>query len=308
MFNHLHGHSTFSFLEAIGKPLAIINKAKELEMASIAITDYNGMYGIIKFYQQANDAGIKPLIGIETGFVMDINSNIVESQIWNIVVLATNKQAYQNLMELTSFANKEGLAMKPKIDLAALQKFGEGMICFFWWTDSRLGKMISLDEKESKIIEIIGMIQNAVGKDHVFLEIIAQEYKYFPELKKVNEFVTQIADKEHIPCIIGNNFFYPDKTDKQAWEVALSIKDGTKIYDENRRKPKWAYHIMTEDEIRNICKKNGMDDTFITTCIEQNNKIADSIDVQIDLHQSLFPAYETPDDIREMYEEHMKKN
>ena len=61
-FIHLHGHSTFSFLEAIGKPAAIVNKAKELEMNAIAITDYNGMYGMVKFYQTAKDAGIKPII------------------------------------------------------------------------------------------------------------------------------------------------------------------------------------------------------------------------------------------------------
>jgi len=62
MFTHLHGHSTFSFLEAIGKPNKILARAKELEMNAIAITDYNGMYGIIKFYQTAKDERIKPII------------------------------------------------------------------------------------------------------------------------------------------------------------------------------------------------------------------------------------------------------
>jgi DNA polymerase III alpha subunit len=50
-FAHLHGHSTFSFLEAIGKPASILHTAQELGMKAIAITDYNGMYGAIKFYQ-----------------------------------------------------------------------------------------------------------------------------------------------------------------------------------------------------------------------------------------------------------------
>lgn len=120
-FTHLHGHSTFSFLEAIGKPAAILNKAKELGMDAIAITDYNGMYGIIKFYQTAKDMGIKPIIGIETGFVMDIDSQIPEQQVGNIVILAKSKEGYQSLMELTSFANKEGIKGKPKIDLQALK-------------------------------------------------------------------------------------------------------------------------------------------------------------------------------------------
>ncbi|MEI7919516.1 MAG: PHP domain-containing protein [bacterium] len=61
-FTHLHGHSTFSFLEAIGKPANIISTAKELGMDAIAITDYNGMYGMVKFYQATKDTGIKPII------------------------------------------------------------------------------------------------------------------------------------------------------------------------------------------------------------------------------------------------------
>lgn len=65
MFTHLHGHSTFSFLEAIGRIPKIIARAKELEMNAIAITDYNGMYSCIRFYQAAIAEGIKPIIGIE---------------------------------------------------------------------------------------------------------------------------------------------------------------------------------------------------------------------------------------------------
>ena len=76
-------------------------------MNAIAITDYNGMYGMVKFYQIAKDEEIKPIIGVEVGFVMDINSQINEQQIGNIVILAKSKEGYQSLMELTSFTNKE---------------------------------------------------------------------------------------------------------------------------------------------------------------------------------------------------------
>lgn len=55
MYIHLHGHSSFSFLEAIGKPNKILARAKELGMTSIAITDYNGLYGAIKLLQYAKD-------------------------------------------------------------------------------------------------------------------------------------------------------------------------------------------------------------------------------------------------------------
>ena len=303
-FIHLHGHSTFSFLEAIGKPVAIIKKAKELWMNAIAITDYNGMYGMVKFYQIAKDEGINPIIGVEIGFVMDINSQIPDQHIGNIVIIAKNKEGYQSLMELTSFANKEWIKGKPKIDLQALKTFWRDIICLFWWANSRIGKMIALDEKETKMIEIIHLMEDIIGKENIYLEIIAQNYDETTESQKVNDFLLTLAEKEHIECVVDNNYFYPSNTDKQAWEVALAIKDGLKIYDEGRRKPKGQFHIMSEQEIRDILEHNGFEKKIINQLIENNESIADQIDVKIDLNQSLFPNYETPEDVRQLYEQY----
>ncbi len=307
MFTHLHGHSTFSFLEAIGKPAAIVNKAKELWMNAIAITDYNGMYGMVKFYQLAKDAGIKPIMGVELGFVMDIDSQIPENQIGNIVIIAKTKEGYQSLMELISFANKEGIKSKPKIDLQALKRFWREIICISGWANSRIGKMIALDEKESKMTEIMHLIQDTIGKENFFLEIIAQDYNETNEQKKTNEYIMEIAKKEGISCVVNNNYFYPSKNDKQAREVALAIKDGLKIYDESRRKPKGQFHIMSEKEIKEILKNNGYDSSTIDTLINTNNAIADSIVTTIDLNQALFPNYETPEDVKEIYEQYKDK-
>lgn len=304
MFTHLHGHSTFSFLEAIGKPAAIINKAKELWMNAIAITDYNGMYGMVKFYQLAKDAGIKPIIGVEVGFVMDADSQIPTQQVGNIVIIAKTKEWYQSLMELTSFANKEGIKGKPKIDLQALKRFWREIICIVGGANSRIGKMIALDEKESKIIEIIHLIQDTIGKKNFYLELIAQDYNETTESKKANEMILALAEKEQIACVVDNNYFYPSKGDKEAREVALAIKDGLKIYDENRRKPKGQFHIMTEDEIRTILEHNGLDKKIINQLIDTNATIADSITTAIDLNQALFPNYETPEDVKELYEKY----
>lgn len=55
---------------------------------------------------------------------MDIASAINPNQVGNIILIAKNKEGYQNLMILTSFADKEGIAGKPKIDINALQKYG----------------------------------------------------------------------------------------------------------------------------------------------------------------------------------------
>jgi DNA polymerase III alpha subunit len=113
--------------------------------------------------------------------------------------------------------------------------------------------MIAIDEKESKIIEIIHMIQDTIG----------------------NELLLALGDKESIGCVVNNNYFYPSQGEKQAREVALAIKDGMKIYDENRRKPKGQFHIMSEEEIIEILEHNGLDKHTISQMIENNNTIAE---------------------------------
>jgi DNA polymerase III alpha subunit len=167
--------------------------------------------------------------------------------------------------------------------------------------------MLAVDEKESKIKEIIHMIQESVGKENVFLEIIAQSYTETTEHKKINDLLLAIAEQEDIPCIVNNVYCYPNKADKQAWEVALAIKDGMKIYDENRRKPKGQFYIMTQEEITSILQDNGFPKHIIQKLIDTNNKIADDITTEIELNQALFPNYETPDDIKALYEQHKEE-
>lgn len=302
-FVHLHGHSTFSFLEAIGKPNKILSKAKELEMPAIAITDYNGMYCAVKFYQTAKEEGIKPIIWVELGFVIDISS-VNPNMIWNIVLIAENKTWYESLMKIVWYANREWIQNKPKTDLNQIKLNKDWIIIIWGGTQSRISKMLISGEKEEKIDEILKMLIDIVGKEHLFLEITAQDEKLLPEIKKINDFILILAEKNWLSCTIANNYHYISKSDKEAREVALAIKDWKKIYDETRRKPKWDFHIMSRIEIEETMKKNWYSDDVVQISIENNLKIAERINTEIELNQALFPNYESPEDVKELYEQY----
>ena len=64
-FTHLHVHTEYSLLDGSCKIKELIDRAKELGMQSLAITDHGVMYGVIDFYKAAVNAGIKPIIGCE---------------------------------------------------------------------------------------------------------------------------------------------------------------------------------------------------------------------------------------------------
>jgi DNA polymerase III alpha subunit len=91
--------------------------------------------------------------------------------------------------------------------------------------------------------------------------------------------------------------------DAEAFEVARAIKDNKKIYDEDRRKTIGQYHIVDGAWIMDTMKRNGYDESAINQWIDQTQTIADSIDIQLDMGETLFPNYEVSDDIQALYKQ-----
>jgi len=65
-FVHLHCHSEYSLLDGLSRIPQIVARAKELGQPALALTDHGVIYGAVEFWQAATDAGIKPIIGMES--------------------------------------------------------------------------------------------------------------------------------------------------------------------------------------------------------------------------------------------------
>jgi DNA polymerase III alpha subunit len=84
--------------------------------------------------------------------------------------------------------------------------------------------------------------------------------------------------------------------------MALAIKDGNKMYNQYRRKPIWEFYIMTWEEIKEISLSNGYESTDIDKRIDNTNKIAKQIKIEILMWQALFPNYNTPEEMKGIYD------
>lgn len=304
MYIPLHWRSTFSFLEAIGTPKLIIQRAKELWFPAIALTDLDVMYGAIQFYQAANAEEIKPIIGLEVGFVLNNDNAPTSNNIGSIVLLAKNDEWYLNLMKLTSFAGQEGITNRPKIDITTLEKYKEGILTFSWGPNSRIAKLINNGEPLSKAEEILTMLKSKLWAENCYLEIIAQDESKETEIAKINKQILELSNSTNIPCIVSNIYAYPKPEDKKTQELAMAIKDNLKLYDPQHRTPTTENHLMTEDEIKKICFKNSYTESQINERIQNTEAISNLCNAKIQMGQALFPKYEAEAEILDLY----KKN
>src|SRR5947209_18708341 len=64
-FVHLHLHTEYSLLDGSIRMKELMKKAAEFNMHAVAMTDHGNLFGAIEFYQEAQRAGVKPIIGCE---------------------------------------------------------------------------------------------------------------------------------------------------------------------------------------------------------------------------------------------------
>lgn len=130
-FVHLHTHSEYSLLDGACRLPDLLKRCQELAMPAVTITDHGVLYAAIDFYNQAKQAGIKPIIGCEVyvapGSRWDKERRSSEKP-FHLILLCENETGYRNLTRLVSRAFIEGFYYKPRVDKELLEHYHEGLI------------------------------------------------------------------------------------------------------------------------------------------------------------------------------------
>lgn len=197
-FVHLHVHSHYSFLDGLSKVKDLVKKAKEFGMSALALTDHGGMYGAIEFYKACKDAGIKPLVGVETYIAnrtrFDKDGQL-DTKRYHLTLIARNNVGYKNLMKAVSKSYMEGFYYKPRMDKDLLKQHGEGLICLTGCPASEFVTLLR-EHKFREARELVQFYIECFGKEHVFIEVMNHTETDFyhewyihtiSEMKKISE-------------------------------------------------------------------------------------------------------------------------
>ena len=229
-FVHLHVHTEYSLLDGASRIDTLVQKAKQLNMPAIAITDHGSMYGVIDFYKSAKKHGIKPIIGCEVYIAPKSRhekSAIEGESSYHLVLLAENQIGYQNLIALVSKAYSEGFYYKPRIDKELLKEYNEGLICLSACIAGEIPQLLLKGNKEKAEVVIQEYI-DIFGKDNFFIEI--QDHG-LPEQKSTNPILIELANKYQIGLVATNDLHYINKDDSEFHDVLLCIQTGKTVED-----------------------------------------------------------------------------
>ncbi len=291
---HLHNHTHHSLLDGLTKIPDMVARVKELGMEACAITDHGTMSGAIEFYKAAKSAGIKPIIGIETYVAARTRHDrdpAKDKARYHLTLLAMNHKGYQNLMQLSTIANLEGVYYKPRIDHELLEQYNEGIICMSGCIGGELGENLRNDDYE-KAKEIAGWYKSVFG-DRYYMELQDHGHpearSHWPEQKKVNDYIERISEELDIPCVVTSDGHYLNHEDQEAHEILLCVGTGAYLSDEKRMSLKdFELHLTTPEDIISRWQKTN------PQAIANTKAIADRCDVEIKLGDILIPKFPTP--------------
>ncbi|MFC1846797.1 DNA polymerase III subunit alpha [Chloroflexota bacterium] len=285
MFTHLHVHTEYSLLDGMCLIPRLIDRAKELGMDALAITDHGVMHGAIQFYQAARAAGIKPIIGCEFYIAPDsrLNRSAADKKNYHLVLLAKNHTGYQNLIQLTTQAHLEGFYYKPRVDKELLEKHKEGLIAMSACLAGEIPALI-LENRLEDARKAALWYRQTFGD--FYLEI---QRHPMPELEKVNQALISLANELDIPMVATNDVHYVNKADASSQDLLLCIGTNSSIYDEKRMKMAGDFfYLKSPQEMAELYKD-------IPQALENTHKIAEMCNLELEFGRLHLPEIEIPE-------------
>ena len=295
-FVPLHNHSDYSLLDGASQLPSMVERAKELGMPAIALTDHGVMYGAIELLKLCKGTDLKPIIGNE---MYVINGSIDDPQPkkekrYHLVVLAKNATGYRNLVKLTSISHLRGMRgrgifSRACVDKQLLRRYSEGLIIATACLGGEIPQAI-LRGRPEVARDVARWYQDVFGDDF-YLEI--QDHGS-PEDRIVNAEIVKIAQELDIQLVATNDAHYLTKQDVEAHDALLCVLTGKLISDEKRLRYTGTEYIKTEEEMGRLFTDH-LDPDVVQKAIANTVKVAEKVEDYDILGKYQMPRFPIPD-------------
>jgi DNA polymerase-3 subunit alpha len=234
-FVHLHLHSEFSLLDGACRIDELLDRAVQLQMPAMAITEHGNMFSSVVFHDQARKRGINPILGCEVYVAPGdrrTKSGTPGETANHLVLLAETKEGYHNLIKLVSAGYTEGFYYKPRIDKDLLAQHAAGLIGLSSCLKGEVATGIRTEQLQ-KARTAAAAYRDILGPGNFFLEM---QYQGIDEQRIVNTGLQPIAQDLGLELVVTNDVHYLQDSDYKPHDILLCIGTGKTVNDTERLK------------------------------------------------------------------------
>lgn len=276
-FVNLHNHTEYSIVDGFGHPMDFVQRAKELGMKALAITDHGSISGHYKHYVACTKLGIKPILGCEM-YIVNNHTDRSTRAYNHITILAKNLEGYRNLTKLVSISYDKGFYYKPRIDWQLLKQYHKGLIATSGCPSGVLGAMIAKHNASLDQIKHEMRRQKEIFGEDYFVELSPWDYE---EGKKVAKMIYKAATELNFPLVLTMDCHYPNKEDNVIQDILLCIQTSAKIDTPGRLKfDQTDFYLKDGNQMKKDWERIYPDLPFKKEMTENTVKIADMVDFE----------------------------
>ena len=290
-FVHLRLHTEYSLLDGIVRVPELMTAVAAARMPAVALTDQSNLFAMVKFYKEAQSAGVKPVIGVDAWIregqreLRGAAPGAPGEAPSRVVFLCQNLVGYRHLTELVTRSFLEGQQRgAPMLERAWLQRdMLEGLIVLSGGPEGDIGRAFARgkDEEAARCLER----WQALCGDRFYLEVQrtgrAGEQVY-------TEAVLDLAQGRGVAAVATNDVRFLTRPEFEAHEARVCIHDGALLADTSRaRRYSEEQYLKTPAEMAELFA--DAPELLVNTV-----EVAKRCSLEIKLGSSMLPAYPVP--------------
>jgi error-prone DNA polymerase len=274
-FVELHCHSNYSMLDGASHPEDLLARAKALGMEVLAITDHDGLYGAVRFWQAALQEGVRPIIGtevtLEGGF--------------HLTLLARDRQGYANLCRLISAAQLSHAKHQAALSMATLAEHAAGLICLSGCRRGEIARHLLVANRRRARQVAEGYLR-IFGAESFWVEL---QHHLLPEDDWLCDELSDLAARLGLGCVATNDVHYALREGHQLQDILVCIGNRTSLDAAGALlRPNSEYHLKSGQQMAALFRR-------YPGAVANSLVIAGQCDVELNFRGYRFPGFTVPE-------------
>ncbi|MEW8626372.1 MAG: DNA polymerase III subunit alpha [Candidatus Thiodiazotropha sp.] len=280
-FVHLRVHSEYSLVDGLVRVKPLVKQVAEQGMPAVALTDQSNLFALVRFYQAALAAGVKPIAGVDAWIRNpdDVNTP------YRLVLLVQNQVGYLNLTRLVSRSYREGQHLgRPLMERDWLVGNTEGLIALSAGRHGDVGRALLADHPALAEQLLKGWLE--LFGDRYYLELHRTGRQ--DEERCLHQSVA-LATEFGVPVVATNDTHFLQQSDFDAHEVRVCIHEGRTI-DDPRRPKNYSdqQYLRTPEEMTELFSD-------IPEALQNSVEIAKRCTIELTLGKNFLPDFPIPE-------------